>query len=121
MRHAARINGLTSLILTKLDVLDSFEEIQLCVGYKRGEETVTHFPASLRVLGECEPVYETMPGWNCSTEEARSFEDLPQNAQNYIRRIEEICEVPVALISVGPSRESYVMLDESLLNYSFER
>ena len=121
VRHAARINGLTSLILTKLDVLDSFEEIQLCTGYKRGEETVTHFPASLRVLGECEPVYETMPGWKCSTEEARTFDDLPIEAQNYIRRIEEICEVPVALISVGPSRESYVMLDESLLNYSFER
>lgn len=119
LRHAARVNGLTSLIITKLDVLDSFEEIKLCIGYRRKDEMLPCFPTSLRVLGECEPVYETLPGWQSETGACRSWDDLPPNAQSYLKRIEELCEVPIALVSVSPSRENYLALDDSLLNYRF--
>jgi adenylosuccinate synthase len=121
VRHAARVNGLTSLIITKLDVLDEFDTIQLCTGYTYRGNKLDHFPSSLRVLAECEPVYEEWPGWLTPTGEARRFEDLPEAARNYIRRIEEICEVPIALISVSPSRECYIALDQSILDYSFSR
>lgn len=120
-RHAARVNGLGTLIITKLDVLDTFEEIKLCVGYTRGGEELEHFPTSLKALGECVPRYETLPGWGQSTEGTRRFEDLPENAQRYIRRLEEVCEVPIGLISVSPSRENYIALDDSLLSYDFKR
>jgi adenylosuccinate synthase len=121
VRHAARVNGLSSLIITKLDVLDEFQSIQLCTGYMYRGEKLPHFPSSLRVLAECEPIYEGWPGWLTPTGGARKFEDLPEAAQKYVRRIEEICEVPVTLISVSPSRESYIALDNSLLEYSFRR
>ena len=121
LRHAAWVNGLGSIIITKLDVLDTFEEIKLCTGYTIDGEPAEHFPASLRTLAKCVPQYETLPGWQSPTGGARRFEDLPQNAQKYIRRLEEVCEVPVGLISVSPSRESYVALDERLLAYSFGR
>jgi adenylosuccinate synthase len=120
VRHAARVNGLGSLILTKLDVLDSFPEIKLCTGYQYRGEALPHFPSSLQVLQECEPVYETLPGWQCSTVEARRMSDLPEAARNYIARLEEVCEVPISLISVSPSREGYIARDNSLLNYQFD-
>lgn len=119
VRHAARVNGLGSIILTKLDVLDTFEEIKLCTGYKYKGETLDYFPASLRVLQECEPIYETMPGWLTPTGAARRFEDLPLNAQHYINRVEEVSELPVSLVSVSPSRESFLCRDERLLSYGF--
>jgi len=119
VRHAARVNGLKSLIITKLDVLDSFEEIQLCTGYKYNGETLEHFPASLKVLQACEPIYETLPGWQSATGDARRMSDLPENARLYIERLEEVTNVPVALVSVSPSRENYIARDKSLLTYSF--
>jgi adenylosuccinate synthase len=109
VRHAARVNGLSSLILTKLDVLDEFEEIQLCTGYTYQGKPLDHFPASLRVLEQCEPVYETWPGWRESTGGARQFSDLPANARAYIERLEEVTELssglfgrPVPRIVRGP-------------------
>jgi adenylosuccinate synthase len=119
VRHAARVNGLNSLIITKLDVLDEFETIQLCTGYMYRGQPLAHFPSSLRVLAECEPIYEEWPGWQTPTGGARRFSELPENARNYIRRIEEVCNVPIALISVSPSRESYIALDKALLRYDF--
>jgi len=120
VRHAGRVNGLGSLILTKLDVLDSFEEIKICTGYNHQGESLDHFPASLKVLQDCEPVYETLPGWQTPTSGARRMSDLPEAARNYIARLEEICEIPIALISVSPSREAYIARDQSLLNYQFD-
>lgn len=119
VRHAARVNGLGSLIITKLDVLDDFDEIKICTGYTRNGAAVEHFPSSLRVLEECAPVYETLPGWKAPTGEARKMSDLPPNAQRYIERLQEVTGVPIALVSVSPSRENYLTLDDSLLNYSF--
>lgn len=118
-RHAARVNGLGSLIITKLDVLDEFETIKLCTGYLYKGEPLSHFPSSLHVLAQCEPIYEEWPGWMSPTGEARRFSELPEAARNYIRRLEEVCGVPIALISVSPSRESYIALDQSLLRYDF--
>lgn len=119
VRHAVRVNGLSSLILTKLDVLDEFESIKICTGYMYRGTPIDHFPASLRVLAECEPIYEEWPGWMTTTGGVRRFSELPEAARNYIRRIEEICNAPIALISVSPSRESYIALDQSLLRYDF--
>jgi adenylosuccinate synthase len=102
-----------------LDVLDEFEEVLLCTGYTYRGKPLDHFPASLRVLEQCEPVYETWPGWREATVGARQFSDLPANARAYIQRLEEVTELPITLISVGPSRESFVARDESLLHYDF--
>ncbi len=120
VRHAARVNGLGSLILTKLDVLDEFEEIKVCTGYIHKGQPLDYFPASLRVLEECEPVYETLPGWMAATGGARRMEELPEAARRYIERLEELCELPIALISVGPSRESFVARNHTLLRYEFD-
>jgi adenylosuccinate synthase len=121
VRHAARINGLSSLIITKLDVLDHFEEVKLCTGYRHKGEVMPHFPTSLKVLAQCEPVYETFPGWMEPTGQARRMSDLPANAMRYIERLEEVSGVPISLVSVSPSRESYICRDESLLRYEFKR
>jgi adenylosuccinate synthase len=118
IRHAARVNGLDSLIVTKLDVFDVFDEIKLCVGYELDGEPV-EFPASLGRLAKCKPVYETFKGWNTSTEGARKLEDLPAEARAYLARLEEVCEVPISLISVSPSRESFILKDERLLSYAY--
>lgn len=119
LRHAARVNGLTSLIITKLDVLDTFEEIQLCTGYELKGEKIEHFPSSLGQLSACQPVYETLPGWKSSTEGARKLEDLPAEAQTYLQRLEAVSGVPISLVSVSPSREGYIEIDDSLLQYRF--
>ena len=119
IRHAARVNGLDSLIITKLDVFDQFDEIKLCTAYQTPDGTVENFPASLHRLAQCEPVYETFPGWNSSTEGARTMDDLPANARAYLQRLEEVSEVPISLVSVSPSRENYICRDERLLSYGY--
>ncbi len=119
VQHAVRVNGLSSLIITKLDVFDTFDEVQLCVGYKNKSGEEVAFPASLARMSECTPVYETFKGWNQSTEGARSMDDLPANAQAYLKRVEEVAGVPVSLVSVSPSRESFILRDERLLSYDF--
>ena len=119
VQHAARVNGLSSLIITKLDVFDQFDEVQLCVGYTDRNGKDVAFPASLAKLAECTPVYETFPGWNTSTEGARSMDDLPARAQAYLKRVEEVAGVPISLVSVSPSRESFILRDERLLSYDF--
>ena len=119
IQHAARVNGLDSLIITKLDIFDHFEEIQLCVGYQNADGESVNFPASLGKLADCTPIYETFSGWSVSTEKARTMDDLPIQARNYLARVEAVCGVPISLVSVSPSRESYILRDERLLNYGF--
>ena len=118
-RHAARVNGFGSLIITKLDVFDQFDEIKLCTGYRMDGEEIEYFPASLGVLARCEPIYETFAGWNSSTEGVRKMEDLPQQARAYLERLEEVSGVPIALVSVSPKRPDYILRDERLLSYDF--
>src|SRR5215831_14378718 len=94
VRYSARINGLSALALTKLDVLDGLPEIRICTGYKTSKGTLTEFPADLRALANAEPVYDTMPGWAGATRGATRFSALPSGAQRYIRRLEDVSGVP---------------------------
>lgn len=103
-RFVARLNGLDSLAIMKLDVLDPFKTIKICTGYRIGDRVVSSMPANLNELNQCEPVYEEWPGWQTSTTEATTWDELPEAARKYLSRIEELLETPLAVISVGPDR-----------------
>jgi adenylosuccinate synthase len=113
VRFATRVNGLTGLAVTKLDVLDTLDEIQIATGYRAGGESLDDFPGDLELLSEVEPVYETLPGWNSSTQDARRWEDLPEAAQRYLRRIEELTETPIWYVSVGTRRDQIIPVDRN--------
>ncbi|HET8707223.1 MAG TPA: adenylosuccinate synthetase, partial [Pseudomonadales bacterium] len=110
LRRACEINSVTGICLTKLDVLDGLETVKLCVGYKRANVACTETPLDSEAWEDIEPVYEEMPGWKESTVGAKSLEELPANARNYIKRIEETLGVPVAIISTGPDRNETIVL-----------
>ena len=109
VKYAARTNGLTSIAFMLLDVLTGFEEIQICTAYKCGDEILENFPASLEDLAKCEPVYEELDGWNEDLTNIEKFEDLPENAKKYIARIEELVDVNIDLVSVGPNRTQTII------------
>jgi len=108
VRYAARVNGLTGLALTKLDVLDSFDEIRIATAYRVGDDELEEFPDDLALLEEAVPVYETLPGWKTSTAGARSIDELPAAARDYIRRVEELTGVPAWYVGVGTEREQII-------------
>ena len=108
LRYAARVNGLTKLVVTKLDVLDDFDEIRVAVGYERSGRPVTGFPASARALEQCTPVWRAFPGWRTATSAARAWSDLPREARTYLEWIEREADVPISTVSVGAERESEV-------------
>jgi adenylosuccinate synthase len=112
LRYATRVNGLDGLLITKLDVLDSFPAIRLCNAYNCSGGTIREFPASQRLLQACEPVYEDLEGWQQDTSGIRRYEDLPAAARRFIERISEVAGLPVTAISVGPDREQTIMLQE---------
>jgi len=105
VRHAVWVNGCHSVAVTKLDVLDDMPTIQICVGYRLGGARIEEFPSDMALLARCEPVYESMPGWQCETGEVERFEDLPPAAQAYLKRLEQLVTVPICLISTGSKRE----------------
>lgn len=109
IRYAVQLNGLDCIALTRLDILDSFPEIQVCTGYRHQGKTMEEFPASLKVLGEVEPIYETLPGWMADTTKCRTFQELPLNCRKYVERIGEIAGAPVGIVSVGPERDSTIV------------
>ena len=111
LRNAVRLNGLTGLAITKLDVLGGLDKIKICTAYRCGGEPIADFPASLNVLGACEPVYETLPGWSEDISGIRRQEDLPENTRNYLARIAELTEAPVQIISVGPARDETIVVE----------
>ncbi|MFO7753521.1 MAG: adenylosuccinate synthetase, partial [Desulfobacteraceae bacterium] len=111
LKNAARLNSLTGIAITKLDVLDELEEIKICTGYEYKGGIVKDFPASIELLNNCTPVYETMPGWNQDTSGTRDYNDLPDRTRDYLKRIEELTEVKIKMISVGPARESTIIID----------
>ena len=113
LRYATNLNGFTDLVLTKIDVLDSLAEIQVCIGYERNGKLLSSFPSSLSILDECVPVYETLPGWKQQTSEAQKYDDLPSAAQDYIDYISKFLKVPVSVISVGPKRRQTLTIDDS--------
>lgn len=107
-KYAARLNDLDCLALTKLDVLDALEEIQICTGYQYRGETLDHFPTNPGMMTEIEPIYESMPGWQTPITEVREFDDLPKPTINYLARLEEIAGVPIGIVSVGPARDQTI-------------
>jgi adenylosuccinate synthase len=110
-----RINGLDGIALTKLDVLDGLREIQVCHAYQRNGEMLNDYPADIRHLADCKPVYETMSGWSRPTAGLRSFDELPPEAKRYIARLEEVSGVAVALISTGSDRADTIVRNEELI------
>ncbi|HYF61738.1 MAG TPA: adenylosuccinate synthase [Herpetosiphonaceae bacterium] len=111
-RYAAEINGISSIALTKLDVLDGIERIKICTGYKLHDTQLDTLPSSVALLNQVEPIYEEYPGWMTSTSNARSIEDLPEAAQRYVRRLSQVIGARLGMISVGPSREQVITLQE---------
>ncbi len=110
VRQAITIGGITGIALTKLDILDGMDELKVCVGYKLGRQTIDYFPAATGEQAAVEPIYETLESWQQSTEGARSWADLPATAIKYIRRLEELIGVPVALLSTSPEREDTILV-----------
>lgn len=110
VRQAVKVNGITGIALTKLDVLDGMDELKVCVGYRLDGKEFDHLPASTEAQENVEPIYETMEGWSESTFGARSWADLPATAIKYIRRIEELIEAPVALLSTSPERDDTILV-----------
>ncbi|RAR43729.1 adenylosuccinate synthase [Paenibacillus sp. MDMC362] len=105
VRHARRVSGITGLSLNSLDVLSGLETVKICTAYKfRGEE-ITHYPASLKMLAECEAIYEELPGWSEDITGAKTLEDLPENTRRYVERVSELTGIPIAIFSVGRNRE----------------
>ena len=114
VRYAARVNGLDALALMKLDVLDGLETLRVCTGYHYRGELLTEFPNETDILAECEPVYETLPGWTESTVGVVEESKLSANCQAYLRRLEAVAGVPLGLISTGPRRDQTIMRSDSL-------
>jgi adenylosuccinate synthase len=112
VRYGVRINGLDALALTKLDVLDGLERIEICTAYRCGSRTLTEFPSDLSQLAACQPVYESMPGWDAPTRGAKRFADLPENARRYIARLEQVSGVPAAIVSTGSDREDTILRED---------
>ncbi|GAX89104.1 adenylosuccinate synthase [Effusibacillus lacus] len=108
VRHARRVSGLDGMAITRLDILTGLKELKICTAYRHNGEILKEFPTSLKVLAKCEPVYETLPGWDEDITGVRSYEDLPANTRAYIEKIAEVTGVPLAIFSIGPNREQTV-------------
>jgi adenylosuccinate synthase len=109
LRYAARINDLTEVCITKLDILTGLEELKICLAYDFRGRRLEHLPPEAEVLAECRPIYETLPGWQEDITGARRFENLPLAAQAYVRRVEALAGAPATHISVGPGREQTIL------------
>ena len=109
LRDSIRLNGLTGIALTKMDVLGEFDTIRICTAYQHRGRRIEEVPSQVQVLKECEPVYEEHPGWKAELRNARSFRDLPRQARHYVRRIEELTGTRVTLVSVGEKREETIL------------
>ncbi|NVL90809.1 MAG: adenylosuccinate synthase [Desulfobacterales bacterium] len=112
VRNAARINGLTGLAVTKLDVLSGLKTLKICTAYQYKKDKLQEFPTNLKVLEQCEPIYEELPGWSDDITAIQDIDDLPKNAGTYVKRIGELAETPVQIISVGPGREHTIVLQD---------
>lgn len=111
LQNSIRLNGLTGFIVTKLDVLGGLDSLNICTGYEYNGRIIHNFPASLKTLSACKPVYETLPGWTEDISNIRKVEDLPENARSYLNRIEELTEIPIHIVSVGQGREETIVIN----------
>lgn len=112
MRHSKRVSGITNLSLNSIDVLSGLDTVKICTAYERNGEKILHYPASLKELSECTPIYEELPGWDEDITNCRSLEELPENARNYVKRISELVDVRISTFSVGPGREQTNILED---------
>ncbi|MEN9873231.1 MAG: hypothetical protein RL186_128, partial [Pseudomonadota bacterium] len=110
VRQAVAVGGITGLALTKLDVLDGFDQLKVCVGYRIGDRALDYFPSGLTDQSKVEPIYEYFDGWSETTRGARSWKDLPANAIKYVKRIEELVNCPVAILSTSPQRDDTILV-----------
>jgi adenylosuccinate synthase len=115
VRYSVRVNGFDTLALTKLDVLDTLEEVKVCTGYRFEGELLTELPADLSVLEACEPVYESLPGWKAPTAGIRTFPELPKAARGYVERLSEACGCEIGLVSTGPDRADTIVRSSSAI------
>jgi adenylosuccinate synthase len=113
-RYAVRINGLDCLAITKLDVLDTLAEIKVCVAYELDGQTCHHLPSSAKAFARCQPIYKTLPGWQESTVDCRKLEDLPKPALKYLKFLAELMDVPIAIVSLGASREQTIIVEDPI-------
>ena len=111
LNNAVRLNGLSGLAITKLDVLGGLEQLKICTAYQYEGKRLEAFPASLKVLAKCEPVYESLPGWSEDISSVRVYDDLPPKVRDYLHRIEELTGTPVHIVSVGPGREQTIVIE----------
>jgi len=109
LQNAVRLNGLTSLAVTKLDVLGGLDSLKICTGYQYKDQILKDFPASLNVLADCQPIYETMPGWPEDISGIKNMNDMPEPAKNYLQRIEALTETPIHIVSVGAERAQTIL------------
>ncbi len=114
VKYAVRLNGLTHIALTKLDTLRGLKTIQICTHYEWEGAAIDYYPASLTQLAQCKAVYETFDGWDEDISDIKTFEELPVNAQKYVKRLEELLQVPISIVSVGPQRDSTIIIDPIL-------
>jgi adenylosuccinate synthase len=113
-RYAVEVNGIDCLAITKLDVLDELDEIRVCVAYDMDGQRLDHFPSSSSEFARCRPVYETLPGWQTSTADCRRLEELPDTAMAYLRFLAELMEVPIAIVSLGASRDQTIVVEDPI-------
>lgn len=111
LKNAVRLNGLTGLAITKLDVLGELDTLKICTHYEHRGKTIDDFPANLNVLADCTPVYESLPGWQEDISGIRNFDDLPQNTKAYLHRVETLAGTPIQIVSVGPGRDETIVVD----------
>jgi len=114
VRHAVRVNGFTSIALTKLDVLDSLDEIKICVGYKHKGKLYEEMPSELAVLEQCTPQYISMPGWKQTTIGIKKYEQLPKRARTYVEKVCKLCGVKPSIISTGARRDETIIFGEAV-------
>ncbi|WP_198003374.1 adenylosuccinate synthase [Synechococcus sp. RS9916] len=113
-RYAVGVNGLDCLAITKLDVLDELDELQVCVAYDLDGERIEHFPSCAEEFARCQPIFVTLPGWQCSTAECRTLEDLPEKAMAYLRFLADLMEVPIAIVSLGAGRDQTIVVEDPI-------
>ncbi len=113
-RYAVEVNGLDCLAITKLDVLDELPEIKVCIAYELDGQRIEHFPSSAEDFARCKPVFKTLPGWQCSTADCRRLQDLPSSAMAYLRFLADLMEVPIAIVSLGASREQTIVVEDPI-------
>ena len=114
VRYAGLLSGIDYMAITRLDILDSFDEIKMCTGYKYEGKLINEIPASLKVLAKVEPVYETFKGWKTDISGIRKYEDLPEEARAYLTRLAEVTGICLGIVSVGPNRDQTIILDDKM-------